>query len=212
MKRKGLQFEHTIGKTGATGFAIDYDRGDVIAQMSITRPMAVIPEKSADIGFQEPGGQMAFPIHNYPAKVNWAAANKQGRASGAPHMLAAALAEHYGLGTVHADSSLTEEGSRMSRSAARRGLIQPHPLNPTMEPTMSVRMREQDVREGLLGAYQNAYEGDRSWGGARYKGGVRVNAMDKFSPEQMSRAAQRVFSGRRSKPGSRESYTQGTLF
>lgn len=215
MKRKGeLQFEYLEHRGGTVhGFAVDYDKGDVVAQMSMVKPRAFIRPEDIhhEQHFEDPNGQLRMPIREQPSRVTWALATGAGRRAAAPHLLAAALSEHYGLRPV-ADETLTAEGARMSRSAARRGLITPHPNNPEMEATAGTMVgSESEARSSLLGAYEGASMGQ--WSKPRYnERGQRTSALDKFSPQQMGRAAQRVFGSKKRQRKREPEPEQGTLF
>ena len=214
MKRKGeLQFEHLEHRGGTVhGFAVDYAKGDVVAQMSMVKSRAFITPEDIhhEQHFEDPGGQLRMPIREQPSRVTWALATGAGRRAAAPHLLAAALSEHYGLRPV-ADETLTPEGARMTRSAVKRGLIRPHPNNPEMEATAGTMVgSEREAYQSLLGAYEGASMGQ--WSKPRYSAGVRVSALDKFSPGQMSRAVQRVFGAKNRKREPEPEYEQGTLF
>ena len=204
MKRRGdLQFEHTNRPDVVVGWGWN-QQGDVVGQATIEKPKAMGPMfRTMGPHIEEPSGQLRMPIKETPAKVSWALANKEGRAAAVPHQVIAALSEHYNLRPV-ADEDLSPEGSAMARSAARRGLITPHPKNPTMEANVSdiypdKSTREGDIRADLEGSYRDAHM-------------FRSTGVEKFSDQQMGRAAARVFA-RKPKPGQRKSQgTQGTLF
>jgi len=209
----GVQFEHVTHSKTFHAFAVDYDKRDVIAQVSLTRPRSFVrpEEDNPDTVFTDVTGQTQLPIRHEPSKVSWALATGAGRRMAAPHLLIAALSEEHGLTPV-ADSTLTAQGARMSRAAVRRGLIKPHPDNPNMNANAGVMVgAENEARQSLSGAYEGAYMGQ--WSSPRYnERGQRVSALDKFSPDQMSRAVQRVFSGRKRKREAEPEPEQGTLF
>ena len=100
----------------------------------------------------------------------------------------------------------------MARSAAKRGLIKPHPKNPEMEATAGTMVgSEWEAHNSLLGAYEGASLGQ--WSKPRYNDrGQRVSALDKFSPDQMSRATQRVFGDKKRQREREPEPEQGTLF
>ena len=173
MRRRGeTQFEvfdNPRTSKRIQGFAVDMSGGSVIANTEIQRA------STWDQGS--------------PAKVSWAMANRQGRAMAAPHLLTAAMSAHTGI-TPHADYELSPEGSRMSRSAARRGLILPHPNNPEMKPTMGAMTFEGDdeeidvaIQRHMLSNYSYAHE--------------KLGRPHVFSEAQMGAAHARVFNRKR---------------
>lgn len=204
MRRRGdLQFTHTDAP------ADDYDihrvhgfaagpQGEVVANVSIDMPSARVNmdygKSWADIGTTtvapptiDPDGQLKMPIIEQPAKVSWALANKAGRVAAAPHKLIAALSEEHNVRPV-ADKTLSPEGSAMSRSANRRGLIQPHPLNPSMEANLPPMFPSGEYGEQLINEELSGHrESDPYWS---------MPAEERrpvFSEKQMRRAHQRVF-------------------
>ena len=70
---------------------------------------------------------------------------------------------------------------------------------------------ESEARSSLLGSYEGASMGQ--WSKPRYnERSQRVSALDKFSPDQMRRATQRVFGAKNRKREPQPEYEQGTLF
>lgn len=133
-----------------------------------------------------PGEQGRFPLHSTPAKVSWALATGEGQRRAAPHMLLSLMSEHYGIKPV-ADENLTEAGSRMSRSAHRRGLIDPHPQNPKMSANID---RIYSPGESVMPSLRYA-DRDASYYAAH---------SHSFSPQEVSRAKQRIFPGKQKPP------------
>ena len=207
MRRRGdLQFTHDEDAASLEygdpkrvhGFAANRE-GDIVANVTIDMPYAKIltsPTKNwSNMGRREvaepstdPDGQMKMPIYESPAKVSWALANKEGRAAAAPHKLLAALSEEHNVRPV-ADHTLSPEGSAMSRSAARRGLIQPHPLNKEMKATIPSLYPPNEHGEEQIHENLSAHE-ESDWLDEEHLRPV-------FSEAQMGRAHQRVFGSRK---------------
>ena len=208
MRRRGeLQFTHDVegasadfGDPGrAHGFASNRE-GEIVANVTIDLPYAkVLTNPGRDYGDKrtvkepsiDPGGQLKMPIYESPAKVSWALANQEGRAAAAPHKLLAALSEEHNVRPV-ADHTLSPEGSAMSKSAARRGLIQPHPLNPEMKATIPHLYPgggDADIGEQLINEELSSHQ-ENDWLDEDQLRPV-------FSQQQMGRAHQRVFGGRK---------------
>lgn len=199
-----FEFEHRSVDNRIEGWALDPKRGEVVAH-TIIRPGHTTlydTEATGIESFEEPSGQMAFPITHSQPKVAWASATRAGRAAAAPHVLLAAMAHEYGVVPV-ADETLSPEGAAMARSAAKRGLIQPHPANPEMEATAdpmeygSPSEIDRSLRRSHLSSYQ----------GAHMEGSFGRPSV--FNRQQMSLARQRVLPPRRKPP---EEHEQGTLF
>lgn len=100
-------------------------------------------------------------------KVSWAMANKEGRTRAGPHMLLAMMSKHYDLDPV-ADADLSHAGAMMSRSAARRGLIQGHPANPDMRTNIGhIGETEEAANWSMRAAHHDAVADDAhriKWG------------------------------------------------
>ena len=218
MKRRGnLQFTHDVDAASidfgdpkrAHGYAAN-DEGEIVAHATIDMPYAKIltnppsgwnAQRTVKEPSIDPGGQLKMPIFESPGKVSWALANKEGRATAAPHQLIAALSEEHNVRPV-ADHTLSPEGSAMSKSAARRGLIQPHPLNKEMKATIPA-MYSTSGEDSINRELQSHQERDAFW-----TGGYRPV----FSDAQMGRAQQRVFGSRRKERVPEEPAEQTRLF
>jgi hypothetical protein len=197
MKRnlsKAQFFEHVVRGVGyattpGSIHGMAYHDQDPVAEVTVHPPVAYLDSDLHRLGSydEDESGQRAFPIRDQPAKVGWAVANQKGRAMAAPHTLLALIAQRHNL-TLHADTELSQAGSRMSRQAAKRGLIRPHPGNPEMKPTFS-RSFAFDQPENIERATNDHLEYQRR---ALEDVGER-----EFEPHEVTQAHNAIFRNRR---------------
>jgi hypothetical protein len=104
-----------------------------------------------------------------------------------------------------ADNYLTEEGSRMTRSAAKRGLIKPHPDNPNMranvDPIYDESTRRADAEAHLRYASLSHPT-------------ARAESEHTYGPQEVVAATRRLFGRgkKRQEPPAHMSFRQLGLF
>ena len=177
MKKKGdLQFQTYEDGESLQGYALNTG-GSPVAHVSI----------SGEPEYDDEGEWMGGERH----KVSWAMANKEGAARAGPHMLLALMKHHYGVEPV-ADADLSHHGAMMARSAHRRGLIQPHPDNPTLRTSIGdIGVGEGARNWSMRAAYDDAQAVDAEemkWGGEsrvhHFNTGEREQAKEMLFPRR----------------------------
>ena len=133
---------------GRADTAVMYgEHGNPVASAHLSYPAQHRFQGEWVSSMEEPGSAQRFwdgpGFRPSRPKVSWAGVS-EGAPATAAHELIAMMSHRSGI-TPYTDTSLSEAGARMSRSAVRRGLVIPNPRNPRMVPNI-VRFPKEEVQ------------------------------------------------------------------